>query len=602
MTKSPRPSRAGLFPLAAALALLCGLAAAPATAARAPAGRRVVLGLVPGRTAAGLVEHLDGPLWEALRPDAAVAALNAVVPAPVTPEKARAAVLTGFRAAPPGAAGLGSLLDRGVEIVELSAAGGLPGALAWAAARASRLDPDRDLLLLLSPDPGRPAGGQWSYLAPLLIWGAGWGGGLASSATTRTPGLLANVDVLPTVLAHLGLSAPAGLEGHAARPASGTLDDLKRLVRRARSNRAAMVPGLLAWGLLALAAVAAGVALLLRPQALRRHLGAGRVALAAAASGPAAMLLAAALPPGGPGELLAGLAVLMVLLTALSAAAPRALSPLFKVVSGTCGFLVAALLAGHGLLAQNLMSDFPNIGARFYGIGNEYQGLLLGATLLAPLWEADRRVAAGRREVPGALLAAGAVLVVVAVGSPALGADFGGALAMVIAYVAAAVLLRRARGQNPLPAAALLAVPALLGVTGLLLVTWDLQRPPGVRSHVGELAARVLAAGPAPLVEIAVRKALLNVRMALTPYFLGGVAAVFPLLWLGYHKLSGPVRTALERRPQLRAGAGAVLVGGAACLVLNDTGVISWALATACLLLVLLDVLLEDRIGESACA
>ena len=95
-----------------------------------------------------------------------------------------------------------------------------------------------------------------------------------------------------------------------------------------------------------------------------------------------------------------------------------------------------------------LLGDFVNTGVRFYGIGNEYEGLALGTTALLPfmaqsLWKPGAEVF--RKE--GWLLATGlwpVALVVVA--APALGADFGGALSLAVAYGAGAWLAARTGG------------------------------------------------------------------------------------------------------------------------------------------------------------
>ena len=115
-----------------------------------------------------------------------------------------------------------------------------------------------------------------------------------------------------------------------------------------------------------------------------------------------------------------------------------------------------------------------------------------------------------------------------------------------------------------------------------------------MRTHVGELATRALDGGWGAVVRIAIGKALLNVQMVVTPYFLGGLVAVAPVLAVCYHRLGGRIRAVFRQRPYLRAGLLATQIGAVAAMLLNDTGVIAWALATAGCLLVLLEALLTE--------
>jgi hypothetical protein len=92
------------------------------------------------------------------------------------------------------------------------------------------------------------------------------------------------------------------------------------------------------------------------------------------------------------------------------------------------------------------------------------------------------------------------------------------------------------------------------------------------------------------------RKAWLNVEMALTPYFVGGMLAVAPLVLVWYHKRGREAWETLASRPLLKLAVLCTLAGGCFAMLLNDTGVIAWALATACALLLWLDLLLQTRL------
>jgi hypothetical protein len=94
------------------------------------------------------------------------------------------------------------------------------------------------------------------------------------------------------------------------------------------------------------------------------------------------------------------------------------------------------------------------------------------------------------------------------------------------------------------------------------------------------------------------RKVALNVETLFSPYTLAGLAAATPILWLCYHRLGPRARDVLAQRPLYRAGLQSTLAGGVAGLILNDTGVVTWAIATGCGLLAFLDVMLGAAISR----
>jgi len=470
------------------------------------------------------------------------------------------------------------------------------GSLEMAQAIARKLDRTMDLIVLTSPNPDPPGTGEFRHLAPMLLWGRGWGDGVAYSATTRTRGLLSNTDLTPTVLQHLGIPIPATVEGHVARHDQGTLEETARYERHIRVTAAATIPILIGWGAGAFLIVAWVLSFLGRAPSYAKVLW-GRALLAMALAAPVGMLLVAdgAASSGAALALKAFLATLTVGL--LAGGFAREWPPVLKVLLALVALVVVDLLTGGHMLARCLLGDFVNTGVRFYGIGNEYEGLMLGASTLAPF--AIQSVlkpsaALFRRE---GWLSAGVIWTVslVVVAHPALGADFGGALSLAAAFAAGAwVATGKTLRSKSLAVGVLLVMIVAVGVVAV-----DLLQPQGVRSHVGELAAQVLESGGARLWEVLGRKASMNLRMATTPYSLAGLAAVAVLGGICYHLLAARVRRVVASRPLLRAGSLATLLGACVAGALNDSGIVAGGLAVGCVLLLWLDAMLADQLSSS---
>ena len=100
------------------------------------------------------------------------------------------------------------------------------------------------------------------------------------------------------------------------------------------------------------------------------------------------LLPAALFPAASVAELATRIALIGFLGAGLAYALGRG-APLLAAFGMVTAAVLADLYLHQGMLQRNLLSDFANIGARFYGISNEWEGLLLGTTVLLPFWMAE---------------------------------------------------------------------------------------------------------------------------------------------------------------------------------------------------------------------
>jgi hypothetical protein len=302
------------------------------------------------------------------------------------------------------------------------------------------LDAERtpgELLIVLQRASGRPGDGHellWAALAGL----SGGGGRELSSQTTKQRGLIAAVDLAPTILRRLGLRAiPPDMRGEPITTA-GSLESqsLSALMARLRvvAGRRLKALGILlcAWLALLLASAIPSPA---------RSLLSGAWAMRAGALGvlwtPVVVLITAALEPSAAVEY-ATIAVGCLMLGALTDVLlrwPHAL--LAPAIVGVLALLVDAL-AGTQLLMRSLLGPDPILGARFYGIGNELKSGL-AVLVLAALAAALHPAQPGRRAVL-AVAGTGIALGVVE-GSARIGAGVGGVILVAAGFAVAAVMM-----------------------------------------------------------------------------------------------------------------------------------------------------------------
>jgi hypothetical protein len=439
------------------------------------------------------------------------------------------------------------------------------------------------LVLVAVPAPPRDKDGKrWARLGFLVAAGPGVAAGtLLTSPTTRTTGLVANVDIAPTVLAWQGVEKNgAGFAGRAITsvPSVDPWVAVATLDRQVVATKNATVPVLIGYGVFAIGTgLIAVVALLTRRAAAIR---ASRFGLLAAAAALVAFLPVGVLAPRAP--LAYGATVFLVSVVLAGAAlwtgrAAGGLSPLGLLLTLAAVVVALDAFAGSPLVSRALLSGYFLPGIRFYGVGNEYEGLGIGAALIGPVLLAPT--------LPRAWVAWAATLflwvaVLVAISAPFFGADAGGAITASVTFMVGFFALRRGeRGLRRRHVAVAFAVAAV-AVLSVALV--DRARPPQSRTHTGAAVAAGQTRGPGALAEIVVRKIGMNVGLLLTPGAFAALAGLAPIWWLlGRGRLGGRTRAALSSRPALAYVLPAGGWGALTAFVFNDSGIVAALLLLA---------------------
>ena len=485
------------------------------------------------------------------------------------------------------------------------------------------LDLRRDLLVVCSPVNQTVQDSP--PLTPIVAAGPMIHGGWLSSSSTRRAGLAVLTDLAPTALDFFGQPVPPSMAGNALRsvPADRrwgagpvwrlrseddpmvSVESLATHLFRLDSQRndvqrwyvylcqallllaaiAVVLPwwrplqrtGLADWGFLV--PVALPLAMLIGP-----FLMPGSSAMAAVEVGAiTALLIALALRcgrvqgpssasgssrperQGGPANAKGG------------PANAKGVSPQGRTSTAPLGALevlawlnVAAisldLLLGQQGMITSMLSYAPGEGARYYGIGNEYMGVLVGSSVTALC------LSSGRSR-PGRAFAAILLFVpVLLICLPAIGAKAGGALVAVpTAAMAAWVLLGGKVTWRTLVSLAVLGILALAG-----MVVWDMRHAAAM-SHVGRAMENVMAGGSHAAGNIALRKGLMEWRLIkYSPWsrtLLAAIAAA-GILWSGAR---ARIRSVSDER--IRAILAALTVAAVTSLLFNDAGVLAAALA-----------------------
>jgi hypothetical protein len=384
---------------------------------------------------------------------------------------------------------------------------------------------------------GRPAGELLGVVqsAPEggggdLLWtafaGLGGGGHTLTSQTTNQRGLIASIDIAPTILAYLRLPVPADMRG---KPVTldGPFDGSSMRAFKARlevigGRRLPAIAWLVAAWALLLAAVHLPIgrapgfgATTGAPPTETRHSGpaptqarhdeqmriqarrawALRVGGLAVMWMPVAILLPAALEPGRTAELVVIVATCFALAALTDGLVRWPRAPIVPAVTAVIAFTVDAL-AGTQLLVRSLLGPDPILGARFYGIGNELKSalaVLVFSAVAAALYPAVRS-----RRAATTMACAGIALAIVE-GSARIGAGVGGVI-LVSAGTAVATVMLLPGTLNRKRALTVMAAP-VLGLIALAAI--DLATAHGSGHFTGSVLD---ARSPGDVRDIIVRR------------------------------------------------------------------------------------------------
>ena len=477
-----------------------------------------------------------------------------------------------------------------------------------------RLKKDRiptDILLVSPRPPGADSdhSQNWNRLTPFIGFGPHFPPGRFLSDTTRTPGVLANVDFAPTILKLFDLPIPSTMIGRSLsiqrdeefinpefkNKFANRLAYLNRIEFLSNLNESALVPSLFCMGVMTVACIVFGlIALRLKNNFLLISCSAGLIFVLNA---PGAFLLSTILIPPTLFEYLMRCATISTALTLLCFGASRVakISPVVLCCLLNTILILIDLVAGQTLLKESLLSNYFIGGFRYYGIGNEYLGVMLGYALSGGfLWldelarekvglEASEKIV----EVPAdetvqlkplpQLFARVALpclwgFEAFAFSWQRMGANAGSLAVTGGCFGIGAFLIfgKKAKWRTA-------TLCTIVGLGLSFLFAWTEAKFGGsAMSHAGSaLKAATGERGAGYLAEIALRKTLLNLRLLIAPWTLF-TAVLIAFALFSIRALAGDrLKTFQESHSWLTAARAPVLTAVVTSLLFKDTGAVT---------------------------
>ncbi|HJV45462.1 MAG TPA: hypothetical protein VJ824_07020 [Bacillota bacterium] len=452
-----------------------------------------------------------------------------------------------------------------------------------------------DLICFVSPMVNDEAEAKKSLMTPLIVFTPEGQSGTLTSMTTRQLGIVGNIDLAPTILNWLGIAIPDSVLGRTMN-SNHTIQtfwpDWER-IKHVYSTRGQVLYGYVSFQI-AILIIATSLWFFAKPESrvyqwINQLI---RFLLLVLTLSPFLLLVLPLFPTIQDVDVT--ITFLLILGTALSAALIRLpFAWIFFILSlvNWLPILIDGVFAHSFLMKQSYLGYDPVIGARYYGIGNEYMGVVIGSSILSfamllELMQKDTLLLKG-----GCILLFGIYLIFFAL--PTWGTNAGGALTAIAAYLASFYRLFNIPFDRRYFIWGIFAVILSIGTLFAVNLTGEEQ----TQTHIGRAMHRLIQGDFHDIWNIAQRKLEMNWHLIQVSSW--SKVFITSLLVLGlfcYRRVGLFARLSISYPYAIRGFFG-IIIGAFTALAVNDSGIVAAATTIIYMVVPLLYLGLEEKMG-----
>jgi hypothetical protein len=433
-----------------------------------------------------------------------------------------------------------------------------------------RINWEQDRILIVTPLNPASDLAENNRLTPVIMAGHGITKGLLSSGSTQRAGIITNLDIGATILSSYNIPAYGGQLGARIYPTTKKMEVSELLeynirLKEVHNQRTPLLRSYVAAIIILLTASLTSIFL------FRKLIAQACVFLQFIMAVPIAYLL---LPLFHQPTF-----IVSMLLSWLLAVAITGLIGVWKqktlIKTGALCTVIIILLIADQLTGEHLISHSPLgydiiSGVRFYGIGNEYMGILIGAVctgagVVCELWSRKNRAGSIWFIFPIFLVC------ILLLAHPGLGANVGGTISILAAFASFVIL----NWHGKIRLWHIMAVGFTTALFILMLFLFDSSRPVDSQSHMGQTLLLIRQNGIPELFLIAKRKIEVNLRLfrytVWTRVFLLSLLSMVLLLF----RPVGIFRDIANNNPYFVKGIASGVIGCITALLVNDSGIVA---------------------------
>lgn len=238
--------------------------------------------------------------------------------------------------------------------------------------------------------------------------------------------------------------------------------------------------------------------------------------------------------------------------------------------------IVIDSVIGTYFMKNCIMSYDAIVGARYYGVGNEYEGVTIASAVFA------LSVLLNYKKIPKWLTIILSIIILITSAFPSMGANVGGAISECIAYLLFIMLIFDIKLD--FKKIILLGLSAVV----LVLIFAGLDLMLGTESHLGVFTKQILQEGPQAIINTFGRKISMNLKLAKSSVWVNILLAGIAVIGIFIFRPSKHMRNIADRYPMIFKGFIASMVGCVITLLVNDSGIVAAATASIYILIPIL--------------
>ena len=438
------------------------------------------------------------------------------------------------------------------------------------------VDREKSLLFIVTPFAKDSDIKEKYQLTPLILYGDGIEAGLLRSDTTRRDGIIGNVDIAPTILEYLDIEI-SHMIGRPVevKPLKDNIDVLFEINEFTVATSKNRLPVLTTFAfyqmvllIVALFVVLFGSKLKFWVYPIIKNLILSGMVI------PIVLLYLPTLKVKSLTLTIVSIILFTLILTlATYKIGEKIRNPILPIILVsllmTLG-LMGDIILGSPMIRSSLLGYDPIIGARYYGVGNEYMGVLIGSGLVMFLSLKELY------EIPRGLIIILLLAMTIVIGYPYWGANVGGTITAMAATAFVLLRIYRIRiGMKQILYGALgiVAMVAIMGIVDMLLL--DSQ------SHLAGAISTIKEGGITAVFTIISRKLAMNIRLFGVTIWSKVLVVTLIVFAILFYRPYGEIKKLFDKYPYLSIGWAAIVVASITGFMVNDSGVVA---AATCLI------------------
>ncbi|WP_455542846.1 hypothetical protein [Intestinibacter sp.] len=239
----------------------------------------------------------------------------------------------------------------------------------------------------------------------------------------------------------------------------------------------------------------------------------------------------------------------------------------------TIGLIIIDCVIGTPLMMTNIMSYDAINGARYYGVGNEYEGVTIASAVFA------LAVLLNYKKIPKWLAVVLSLVILVTSAMPSMGANVGGAISECVAYLLFILLIFDIKlDLKKIIMIGLAAVLVVVAFAGLDFIM-------GSESHLSVFTNQIIQEGPGAIINTFGRKIQMNIKLAKSSVWVNILIVSIVIIGAFIFKPSGHFKKINDKYPIIFKGFMASFVGCIVTLLVNDSGIVAASTAAIYILI-----------------